>query len=309
MTTRASHLLGRFGAAALLVSAAGGLPGCRGDRSDKRPHQFLPDMDDSPKWKPQTGSEFFADGRTMRQPPIGTVAFGRVAFLSDEAWATPFMAQRDDLLKLDDAFYRGYTGRTKRGEAEVLTYVDRIPPRVTVDAALIARGADRFAIYCAACHGYAGDGKGMVGQRWSAPVPSWHDPKYSDPNEPDGKNKDGFLFVTARLGVPGVEGLPSPEDTPEQRRIKLEKMKMPGYAHAVSERDAWAIVAYIRVLQASRRGTAGDIPADLRDPLERDRQEQIARARAAAAAAGSANPVPANPVPANPTPASPTGGR
>ena len=42
-----------IGVAAMLAVAGAALPGCRGDRSDKRPRQFFPDMDDSPKWKPQ----------------------------------------------------------------------------------------------------------------------------------------------------------------------------------------------------------------------------------------------------------------
>ena len=43
-----------------LALAGGLLSGCRGDRSDKPPRQFFPDLDDSPKFKPQTKSEFFA---------------------------------------------------------------------------------------------------------------------------------------------------------------------------------------------------------------------------------------------------------
>lgn len=274
----------RRGALLALGAALAAAGGCRGDRSDKRPRQFFPDMDDSPKWKNQEGSEFFADGRMMRQPPAGTVAFGRASFVSEEHWAEPFMRQRSDLLKADDAFYLGYTSRTRTGDNEVFTYVDRIP--LPVDEALIARGSERFGIYCAACHGYAGDGQGMVGRRWSAAVPSFHDPKYSDPNEPDGKGKDGFLFVTARLGVPGTAGLPAPGDTPAQRREKVTQLKMPGYAHALSERDAWAVVAYIRVLQESRRGTPADIPAELRDSLERERRDLMARGAAASGSAG-----------------------
>jgi mono/diheme cytochrome c family protein len=245
-------------------------------------------MDDSPKWKPQTGSEFFADGRSMRQPPPGAVAFGRVALVSDAGWAAPWMTQRADLLREDDAFYTGYTGIAADGKFQ---YVDRIP--VSVDAALIARGADRFGIYCIVCHGPAGDGKGMVGPpRWSVPIPSWHDPKYRDPNEPDGKNKDGFLFYTARNGVPGAGGNILPTDTPDERRLKHEQLKMPGYAHALSERDTWAIVAYIRVLQEARLGTPADIPADKRADLDRERERLIREAPPPAPATPPASPVP-----------------
>src|ERR1051326_5782606 len=55
--------------AAISLSTAG----CRDERSDEPPHQFLPDMDDSPKFKPQTETEFFADGRAMRPAVKGAV--------------------------------------------------------------------------------------------------------------------------------------------------------------------------------------------------------------------------------------------
>ena len=65
---------GLAGVAGLALSA------CHGDREGKPPHQFLPDMDDSPKWKPQAESEFFSDGRTMRPAAEGAVAYGHWAF-------------------------------------------------------------------------------------------------------------------------------------------------------------------------------------------------------------------------------------
>src|SRR4051794_16105759 len=53
------------------------LPACRGERTEKPPHQFFQGMEDQPKWRPQSKSEFFADGRTMRPVVPGTVPFGR----------------------------------------------------------------------------------------------------------------------------------------------------------------------------------------------------------------------------------------
>jgi mono/diheme cytochrome c family protein len=205
------------------------LPGCRGERSDKPPHQFFPDLDDAPKWKPQTASEFFADGRTMRRPVEGTVAYGRFDFdYAEASWTEPFKAERDDFLKDGDAYYRGEESPGK--------YIRTIPIAVTPE--LLARGAERFNIYCAVCHGYNGSGNGMVGQRWTGlTVANFHDPKYTDPSEPDQKSADGFIFHTA------MEGVPNPAD--------IKSPKMPGYRHALSERDVWAIVAHIRALQQS----------------------------------------------------------
>lgn len=235
-----------------LAGSAAVLGGCRGDREDKPPRQFFPDMDDQPKWEPQGRSDFFADGRMMRPPPAGTVPFGRSPVVTDEEWAGGMMDARHDFLK-DDAergpgFYDGLASENR--------YVERIPAPVTMD--MIRHGQKWFNITCASCHGYNGDGKGMVGLQWSYPLPNFHDDKYkkADPNDPNSQLwKDGYLFHVAR------QGLWNPDGT----------MRMPGYAHALSERDAWAVVAYIRTLQASREGTLQDVPESVRQQLERTR--------------------------------------
>jgi mono/diheme cytochrome c family protein len=253
----------------LCASVVSVLPGCRGDREDKPPHQFFPDMDDAPKWKPQTQTEFFADGRSMRPGVPGTVPFARWAYTSVEflSGAHPDFEpifERADLAKEDDAFYRGYTGITPEGK---FTFVKKIP--VAVDAAMLKRGQERFNIYCAVCHGFQGRAEGMVGQRWTGlSVANLHDPKYTAPNEPDQKNTDGFLFFTAMHGVPGPEGYPMPGDDEATRARKIAANKMPPYAHALSERDAWSIVSYVRALQVSQSASLQDVPADQRPVLE-----------------------------------------
>lgn len=245
--------------ATLAAVVLGVMPACRGDRSDKPPRQFFPDMDDSPKFKPQTASEFFVDGRAMRPAVPGTVPFARwgamtPAYVGDgvaAVWAA--VLERDDLLREDDGLYRGLAAVSAEGRPVMLT---RIPLPVTRD--LLARGRERFDIYCAACHGYTGHGDGMVGRRWTGgQVPSFHDPKYRDPAEPDQKGTDGFLFRTAMWGV---------------RDPVTGAQKMPAYAHALSVADAWAIVAYIRVLQAAQLGTLDDAPAEQRRRLEQERE-------------------------------------
>lgn len=246
MTTRSSNRtglgrsIGMALAAAMVAIAAGG---CRGDRSEKPPRQIFPDMDDQMKWKPQGTSEFFADGRTMRTPVKGTVAFGRWEHVSDEGWASTFMKQRADLLREDDGYYRGVNGA-----GEYLAAMPVAPTR-----AMIQRGMERFNIYCSACHGYEGDGKGTVGVRWSYPPANLHDVKYRDAAEATGR--DGYIFHVIRNGVIGGDG----------------KQKMPSYAHAVNESDAWAIVAYLRALQTSRLASLEDVPAAEREVLQRQR--------------------------------------
>ncbi len=222
MTHQRLIKLGRLTGIALAAAALAVLPACRGDRSKNPPRQFLPDMDDSPKWNPQSQSDFFADGRTMRQPVQGTVPFGRFDFDPSQTWAqslpAAFSDHRKDLLKVDSSFY---FGRDEAGEV-----VDRIPVAVTSD--LLALGQERFNIFCSVCHGYYGNGQGTVGVRWMNLPANFHDDKYKDRSAETGK--DGHLFEVVRNGF----------------------NTMPGYAHAISESEAWAIVGYIRTLQAAR---------------------------------------------------------
>lgn len=136
--------------------------------------------------------------RTTRKPPANTVAFGRASFVSEEPWADHWTQERKDLLKADAGYYEG-----KGADG---FYLARIP--VAVDAKLIELGKLKYNIYCVACHGYSGDGKGMIGTQWSYALPNYHDAKYKSPDANDPKAefwKDGYLFHVARVGVKGTQ--------------------------------------------------------------------------------------------------------
>lgn len=245
-----------FGAAlgATLLAGLAGLAGCRDDRTAQRPRQFFPDMDDQPKFRAQSENPFFADGRASREPVPGVVAFGRQAEL---AWAEPSMQayanerisqQRADLLRAEPAVYLGI-GRDGK-------YVETIPIPVTPE--LLQRGMDRYNIYCIVCHGATGTGKGAVGLQWSYPLPNFHDAQYQRGGE---KGEDGYLFHVIRNGVPNAPG-------------QQPALKMPAYSQQLSERDAWAVVAYFRALQNARKGAIERVPTTQRQELERTRGAQ-----------------------------------
>lgn len=237
---------------AALIVVAGGLSGCRGERSEAPPRQFIPDMDDSPKFRNQTRTEFFADGRMMRPRVPGTVIFGdstdeasvhRARFLKEDALvfqgldpALPKTAEGDPAYLNTipsaalDAWIAEFNLRGKSLDAS------KDADRVAAAEDMVRRGQQRFNIYCSACHGYEGDGRGLVGTRWGSPVPSFHDAKYSDRTVKTGK--DGYIFHTILHGVPDADPAKPP--------------KMPSYADKVNTLDAWAIVSYIRALQGSR---------------------------------------------------------
>ena len=177
-------------AMALLLSGCGLLRGCT---SSQPPIHLNPSMDDQPKVLPQTSSKFFYDGSGMRLPVEGTVA-------------------RNELRE-DDAFFRGMGPDGKP--------VTAIP--VAVDAHLRARGAARYAIYCAPCHDVKGDGKGILFQRGNVPTSSFHSEKVR-------AYPDGQLFDIMTNG----SGL------------------MPAYKWPIPTADRWAIIAHIKDLQRER---------------------------------------------------------
>jgi hypothetical protein len=102
------------------------------------------DMQDQPKYRPQRPSEFFADGRSERQPVEGTVSYGPT--------------------QDDTAFYEG---KDASGQD-----IAEFP--LAVDKAFLLRGQNRYDIYCSPCHGRIGNGLGMIVRRGFKQPPSYH---------------------------------------------------------------------------------------------------------------------------------------
>ena len=143
--------------AGLVVSAIA-LTGCaRGCTSSRPPIHINPSMYDQPKVLPQTASEFFYNGASMRDPVPGTIPIGG--------------------LKEDGAFF---TGKSADGQ-----FVATIP--APVNAAMLERGQQRYTIYCQPCHDARGDGKGILFQRGNVPTASFHQEKIL-------KYPDGQIF-------------------------------------------------------------------------------------------------------------------
>lgn len=165
-------------------------------------------MYDQPKYKPLQKSEFFSDQRASRPIPEGTVARG--------------------LLK-DDALL--YDGMENGAMAE------RFPFPITRE--VLARGQERYNIFCLPCHDMSGSGNGMVVQRGYKKPVSFHDPRLR--NSPPG------YFYNA---------------------IKNGFGQMPNYADQIPVNDRWAIIAYIRALQLSRNATIDDVPPEEREKLK-----------------------------------------
>jgi mono/diheme cytochrome c family protein len=165
------------------------------------------DMHDQPKYVPLRESTFFSDARSARPIVPGTVARGHL--------------HDDDLL---------YSGRMNGTDATVFPF--------RVDARVMARGRERFNIYCSPCHGRTGQGDGMIVQRGYRRPPTFHQDRLRD--APVGHF---FDVMTNGFGA------------------------MPDYAVQIAAGDRWAIIAYIRALQLSEHATPADVPASERDRI------------------------------------------
>lgn len=109
-----------------------------------------------------------------------------------------------------------YTGKEENGK-----YIDKIPVE-EVDTSFLIRGQERFNIYCSVCHGMTGAGDGTVVEKnLGIPKPtSFYDERLK-------KEKDGYFFHVISKGI----------------------RNMKGYERQITEKDRWAIVAYLRSLQ------------------------------------------------------------
>ena len=95
------------------------------------------------------------------------------------------------------------------------------PPPLTV--ATIARGQERYGIYCVECHGEHGDGDGMIVRRGFPRPPSLHEAR---------------LVAAPPAYVVRV--------------ITQGHGVMYSYADRVAPADRWAIAAWVKVLQRAR---------------------------------------------------------
>jgi mono/diheme cytochrome c family protein len=165
------------------------------------------DMHDQPKYPPLRASAFFGDDRSARPLVAGTVPRGHL--------------RQDPLLE---------TGKIGNTDADVFPFA--------VDARVLARGRERFNIYCSPCHGQTGNGDGMVVRRGFRHPPSYHiDRLRAAPI--------GHFVDVMRNGFGA----------------------MSDYSDRVDARDRWAIAAYIRALQLSEHATIDDVPANDRGAL------------------------------------------
>ena len=174
---------------------------------------LIQDMDSQPKYKAQRENPVFADGRSTRIPDGETVAVGE--------------------LREDDHYYRGQDHGV---------FARTFPPTFRTDEAAMQRGQQRFGIYCTPCHGFGGEGNGMVAKRAEAlEQGTWTPPT----NLTDARVHDlpvGEIFNTITNGI----------------------RNMPAYGPQIPVSDRWAIILYLRAIERGRAAKIGDL-----EPAER----------------------------------------
>jgi mono/diheme cytochrome c family protein len=206
--------------------------GFRGHRFTDPPAEIFNDMDQQAKVKYQAESAFFADGLGAREPVNGTLPVGY------EIPEKPLVGEGSRAaieFSLPGDYY--HTGRF--GEY----YGDGMPEGLTVDPALLKRGQERFAIYCAICHGESGNGQGPLKQFMPVLIANLHDPQFSDKTNPQFR-PDGEIFEVISKG----------------------RGQMGSYGANITVHDRWAIIAYLRALQESARKAAPPVPAAAETP-------------------------------------------
>ncbi len=159
------------------------------------------DMHNQPKFYPQRGTTLYEDGRSVRPQVENTVARGQLH---------------------QDSYF--YTGMSDGKEGATM------PFPVTLD--VLARGQERYNVYCTPCHSRVGNGAGMIVQRGYAKAGNFHTARLQ--SAPLGHF---FNVITNGYGA------------------------MPDYAAQLTPPDRWAVVAYIRALQLSQNAQAGDVAA------------------------------------------------
>jgi mono/diheme cytochrome c family protein len=173
------------------------------------------DMQDQPRMKPFRSTTFFSNGLSSRPPVTGTVPRG--------------------FLRADKAFFTGKkdtaTGTSAVPAASPApngqqpTYPDDIEEfPLTITPETVSRGRERYEIFCSACHGFTGNGDGMIVRRGFRRAASFHTDALRQ--APVGHYFDA---ITNGWGA------------------------MPSYAPQIPPGDRWAIIAYIRALQVSNQ--------------------------------------------------------
>ena len=188
-------------------------------------------MADQPSFQPLEPFAFFPDNRSARPLPRGTVARGQLNL--DPAYETGRKSWCSKNAVLTEPAPAASSAQAKKFD-ENRDFVEKIP--VALDEAFVWQGRDRYVIYCSVCHDALGTGHGKIVERGYTRPPSYHIPRLRE--APIGRL---FSVVSEGYGA------------------------MPSYAGQIPVEDRWAIVAYVRALQASQHFPIAELNSSERE--------------------------------------------
>ena|SRR5947209_1427062 len=215
------------------------------------------DMQNQPRYKPYRASGFFRDNLSSRPLVEGTIPRGYLRddtlLYTGKATGTQVATQRSETNSQQQSVGQnrqtGENAAPQPGSAQsnpamtpagasstsgaqnagASSEADSTVFPFPVTEQVLERGQGRYQIFCSVCHGMTGDGDGMVVRRGYRKPPSYYDPRLR--GAPVGHF---FDVMTNGWGA------------------------MPNYAQQIPATDRWAIIAYIRALQASRPQVGAD---------------------------------------------------
>lgn len=172
----------------LVAAGAVSLLGCSQDPT-KPNLEFIPDMADAVPYEAFAPNPNTPDGKTLQRPPVGSIARGQRPF-----------------------HYGPGPEEAARAGREVVSPLQASPE-------VVALGQQRFATFCAPCHGATGLGDGTVIPKFPAP------PSLTAEHAKGLADGQLFHIITHGQGV------------------------MPSHASQIQPEDRWRIVHFIRSMQ------------------------------------------------------------
>lgn len=173
----------------LTCLAVVGICGLRGSHFRRPPIEVFPDMERQNKVRPQTPSDFFADGKASQLIPPGTVPH-----------TAPYVVSGETLMIDGKPVYPYEDSPVNTGLITGTTNFVAVNP-LPLTRQLLDRGQQRFQINCMPCHGPAGDGKGITSKYNMFSMANFHDQRLID--MPDGQI---FNTITYGKGLMGPYG-------------------------------------------------------------------------------------------------------
>jgi mono/diheme cytochrome c family protein len=227
-----------MGAALLAALVPGGLAGC-----DKLADA---DMYYQPYHKPYTPSTFYPDGTSARPLVAGTIP--RPTAPLDRAGQpgsgigglTLNLPSPESAVSSTPGAATGYAMAADVGKLGPNGFPENFPTEGANFADVLARGQERYNIYCSVCHGYNGQGDGMIVQRGFSHPPAFY------PLDRDRENNPQLYAREVNLA-----------NRPDLARHVYDVISngygaMYSYGERVRPEDRWAIATYIKTLQTAK---------------------------------------------------------